>query len=344
MNFNPISLLVAFVITLIITPVVRKVALSLKVLDHPDKRKIHNNPMPLLGSVAVYLGTVIALSFSGLNPSSHGDILIIILASTFLLVVGILDDWGILHPQIKLMVAMPVAALILILSDLHLKIFSINLLNYFFTLFWIVGITAAYNLIDGMDGLSTGVCIIASLFYLIVGMFTGDFLLISVSSPLMGACLGFLIHNFYPAKIFLGDSGAIFLGFLLASLGLRVANTDSLPVFSRWMIPILILVVPILDTSLITFSRLRRRLIPFLTAGKDHLHHRLYNLGLGQRKTVLLIYLLGIIGGFLSLIIYTLPSFVAYLVFISLILIGLVLLLLFEKLPYERQELVKDGA
>jgi UDP-GlcNAc:undecaprenyl-phosphate GlcNAc-1-phosphate transferase len=103
------------------------------------------------------------------------------------------------------------------------------------------------------------------------------------------------------------------------------------------------LVVPILDTSLITFSRLRRRLIPFLIAGNDHVHHRLYNLGLGQRKTVLLLYLLGIIGGCLSLIIYTLPSLVAHLVFLFLILIGISLLFLFEKLPYERQEFVRGA-
>ncbi|MGB9629097.1 MAG: MraY family glycosyltransferase, partial [Thermodesulfobacteriota bacterium] len=100
-----------------------------------------------------------------------------------------------------------------------------------------------------------------------------------------------LIYNFHPARIFLGDSGAIFLGFMLASMGLRVANNESLPILSRWMLPILILLVPIFDTSLITISRLKRGLIPFLHPGKDHSHHRLLNLGLGYKKTVLLIYL-----------------------------------------------------
>jgi UDP-GlcNAc:undecaprenyl-phosphate GlcNAc-1-phosphate transferase len=258
-----------------------------------------------------------------------------------LLIVGILDDAGSLHPQIKLMVAMPVAALILILSDLHLKIFSINVLNYFFTLFWVVGITASYNLLDGMDGLSTGVCLIASFFYLMIGGITGDSFLITLSPSLMGACLGFLFYNFHPAKIFIGDSGAILLGFLLASMGLRVANNESLPILTRWMLPILILTVPIFDTSLITLSRVRRGLImPFLHPGKDHSHHRLFNLGLGQRKTVLIIYLLGMIGGFLSLLIYGLSVFIGYVVFCLPIVAGLVLLFLFEKLPYERQELI----
>lgn len=152
------------------------------------------------------------------------------------------------------------------------------------------------------------------------------------------------LEYFHPVKIFLGDSGAILLGFLLASLGLRVANNDSLPIFTRWMIPILILVVPIFDTSLITLSRLRRRLIPFLFPGKDHSHHRLYNLGLGQRKTVLTIYLLGITRGLLSLMIYLLRPFMAFMVFSLLLLLGIFLIFLFEKLPYERQELIKDRA
>ena len=140
--------------------------------------------------------------------------------------------------------------------------------------------------------------------------------------------------------IFLGDSGAILLGFLLASMGLRMANNESFPIMTRWMLPILILAVPIFDTSLITFSRLRRGLVPFLHPGKDHSHHRLYNLGLGQRKPVLLIYLLGTIGGLLSLIIYRLNLFWGYLIFGLLLLSGLTLLYLFEKLPYERQELI----
>lgn len=256
--------------------------------------------------------------------------------------VGVLEDAGFLHPQVKLMGAMPVAGLILIYFDLGLNLFPLQFFNYFFTLLWVVGITAAYNLLDGMDGLWTGVCLIASLFYLAFGVITGDFLLLWIASSLAGACLAFLIFNFHPAKIFLGDSGAILLGFLLASMGLRVANNDSLPLLTRWMVPVLVLCVPIFDTSLITYSRLRRGLVPFLHPGKDHSHHRLYNLGLGQRKTVLIIYLLGMVGGFLSLRIYRLSVFKGFIVFGLLIGAGLALLFIFEKLPYERQELIRE--
>lgn len=335
MRFIPFIL--AFGVSFILTPLMKRIAFSLKIVDYPNHRKIHLAPIPLLGSIAVYVGFLMGIFSTNIKSEMN----IILSLGTMLLVVGFLDDWGILHPQIKLMVGMPVAGLLLILFDQGLKIFPIKILNDFFTLFWIVGITAAYNLLDGMDGLSTGVCIIASFFYFLTGLIVGDSFLISISLPLMGACLGFLIYNFHPAKIFLGDSGAIFLGFMLASMGLRVANNDSLPVLTRWMLPLFILVVPIFDTSLITISRLRRGLIPFLHPGKDHSHHRLYNLGLGQRKTVLLIYLLGIVGGLLCLVIYCLSTFGASLIFSLLLLSCLTLIYLFEKLPYERQELTK---
>ncbi len=332
---------VAFVVTLVLTPIVKKAAFRLKVLDHPEKRKIHVQPIPLLGSIAVYLGFLAGLISSGFAPSSHWELSITLSAATLLLMVGVLDDAGFLHPQIKLMVAMPVAGLILIYFDSGLKIFPFQILNAFFTLFWVVGITAAYNLLDGMDGLSTGVCLIASLFYLFFGRVTSDPYLVWIASSLVGACLAFLIFNFHPAKIFLGDSGAILLGFLLASMGLRVANHVSLPLLTRWMVPILILAVPIFDTSLITFSRLRRGLIPFLHPGKDHSHHRLYNLITRQRGAVMVLYGLGCVGGLFSFIIYSLDFLYSCVIFILLILGGFGLLFLFETFPYERQEVVK---
>ncbi|NWF75544.1 MAG: hypothetical protein HXY53_03055, partial [Nitrospirae bacterium] len=152
---------------------------GLGVLDHPNTRKIHSPPTPFLVSITVYLGYLVGVFLYSFSPLLHKDLLLILSAATMLLVVGILDDAGFLHPQIKLMVAMPVAALILILFYLNLKIFSVNLVNYFFTIFWVVGITAAYNLLDGMDGLSTGVCVIASFFYFIIGFIADDSFLVS---------------------------------------------------------------------------------------------------------------------------------------------------------------------
>jgi len=341
MSLNPIPIFMAFMVTFGMTPILKRVAFTLKVLDHPEARKIHSNPIPLLGSLAVYLGFLGGLFFSGGLLSLQREIFILLSGANLLLVVGVLDDAGLLHPQIKLMGAMPVAGLILIFFGLGLKIFPVQFLDYFFTLFWIVGITAAYNLLDGMDGLSTGVCLIASLFYLAFGIVTGDLHLVWVASSLAGACLAFLVYNFHPAKIFLGDSGAMLLGFILAAMGLQVANNESISPLTRWMVPILILAVPIFDTSLITFSRARRGLVPFLHPGKDHSHHRLYNIGLGQRGAVLILYGLGLMGGLLSLLIYFVGLFFSYLIFALFILGGLGLLFLFEKFPYERQERIK---
>lgn len=338
MRLDLLPFVFALVLTLILTPMVRKVAVRLKVLDHPTTRKIHSNPTPLLGSVGVYLGFCAGLTVSSVWNFVDRDIIVLLGCGSFLLLIGVLDDWNLLHPQIKLMVAMPISGLILIFSNLHLRLFDVPFLNYFFTLFWVVGITAAYNLLDGMDGLSAGVCVIASVSYLFFGMVSGDVLLVVIALSLGGACLGFLVFNFHPAKIFLGDGGAIFLGFLLAAMGLRVAESEDLPVLTRWMLPILILCVPIFDTSLVTFSRLRRGLIPFLHPGKDHSHHRLLNLGFGQRKTAVLIYLFGTAGGLLSWMICYLPPFGAYVTFCILLLCGIVLVFFFEKLPYDRQE------
>lgn len=332
------NLIISFGVAFILTPLIRKFAIYIKLYDHPDNpRKIHKRPVPLLGSIAVFFGV-----FAGIFPlffhnPLNKEIFIVFGCAIMLLIIGLLDDIGKIHSQIKLMVGMPIAGLILIFTGLGLKIFPFAFLNYFFTIFWVVGITAAYNLLDGMDGLSSGICMIASTFYFVFGLKTGDdTIIITLSLALMGTSLGFLIFNFHPAKIFLGDSGAIFLGFLLAALGLRVANSENLPVLTRWMIPILILIVPIFDTSLITISRARRGLIPFLHPGKDHVHHRLYNLSLSQRKTVILMYFLGFLGGMFSTFIYRVELWISYTIFSLIIATGLILIGIFEKFPYEK--------
>ncbi len=343
MNMNMISLILSFLTSLILVPVVKSIAIHFKIYDHPDNpRKIHKTPIPLLGSVAVFFGVIAGIFPLFFHNPFNKELFVIFGCAVMLLVIGLFDDMGKIHPQIKLMVGMPIAGLILIFFNLHLKIFNVSILNYLFTIFWVVGITAAYNLLDGMDGLSSGIAVIASTFYFVFGLKTGDIILITLSLALMGASLGFLIYNFHPAKIFLGDSGAIFLGFLLAALGLRVANSETLPVLTRWMIPILILIVPIFDTSLITISRAKRGLIPFLHPGKDHVHHRLYNLSLSQKTTVLLMYFLGFLGGMFSVFIYRVEFWISYTIFALIIITGLILIRIFEKFPYQKQEELKN--
>ena len=162
--------------------------------------------------------------------------------------------------------------------------------------FWVVGITASFSILDHMDGLCAGVAAMSSIFFAMIAYLNGQTLVTTLAAAVLGGATGFLRWNFKPAKIFMGDGGAMFLGFLMATLGLklRLENANSI---SGWLVPVLILGATIFDTTLITISRSRRGLIPFTTPGKDHTAHRLANLGWGQRGAVLGMYSLGVITG-----------------------------------------------
>jgi UDP-GlcNAc:undecaprenyl-phosphate GlcNAc-1-phosphate transferase len=154
-----------------------------------------------------------------------------------------------------------------------------------------------------MDGLSAGISSVISSFILLLSIFNGQYLVASVAAAILGSCLGFLRYNFHPARIFMGDAGALFLGFLLAVLGLQLRFPDNVNAVT-WMVPVFILGLPIFDTTLVVISRLRRRVNPFTTAGKDHVSHRLVELGFSQREAVLILYLItgvfGMIGLFVA--------------------------------------------
>jgi UDP-GlcNAc:undecaprenyl-phosphate GlcNAc-1-phosphate transferase len=205
------------------------------------------------------------------------------------------------------------------------------------TLLWVVGVTAAFSILDHMDGLVSGVAAIASFFFALLAILNGQALVAPLGTAVFGASLGFLYWNFKPAKIFMGDGGAMFLGFMVATLGvkLRLAHT---PQMIAWLIPVLVLAVPIFDTTLVTISRSRRGLLPFASPGKDHTAHRLANLRLGQRGAVLAIYGAGVIFGVLAVMASRalLPQPLLFGVVLALAVLGGVVLL--ERLPYERQQ------
>ncbi len=299
---------VAFAASCSLTIPIRRIALHWGIVDVPNARKIHRTPIPLLGGVAIYCGTVIAI-LAFVESRSRGQMLGIVAASTLLLVVGIMDDRHLLHHQVKLFVAMPLAAVTLVALGVRTHFPSAfirgplgSVLDIGFTLFWVVGITAAYNIFDHMDGLASGVTAIASLFFTILALREGQVLVATFGAALLGGTLGFLLWNFKPAKIFMGDGGAMFLGFMVATLGLKLRMPD-VPEATSWMIPVLLLIVPIFDTTLVSISRARRGLIPFASPGKDHTAHRLANTPLGQRGAVLLLYAVGFAGGGLALLV-----------------------------------------
>ena len=322
---------------------VRQFAVRIGMVDRPDPRKIHLEPIPLLGGIAIYAAVILAVLVS--YPSrTVSEILGILAGATLMLLVGTLDDRGLLHHQVKLFIAMPAAGLIVLLSGTRANILSTVLpgrLGFLadaaLTVFWITGITAAFSILDYMDGVCAGIAAIASLFLAILASLNGQVLVTTLSAAVLGATLGFLKWNFSPAKIFMGDGGAMLLGFLMATLSLKL-RVNAVSPHAGWLAPILVLAVPIFDTALVSVSRLRRGLVPFTSPGKDHTGHRLAKSGLGTRASVLVLYGMGTIGGFLAILSTRInTSWVNSLA--VLVLLGLIAAIaLLECLPYERQD------
>ena len=296
----------ALVLSLLGTPLARRLGLRLQVMDQPDaQRKVHSTPTPRLGGVAIFLSAMLVMLMLGdtLNLNQLGSILI---GATGVSVLGLWDDrrsipaWGKLLGQC-------LAAGLLIATGVRVSAFPWPGLNLLVSLMWIVGITNALNLLDNMDGLSGGVAAVAAGFFLLIAALNGQYLVSAMAAALLGACLGFLRYNFNPASIFMGDAGSLFLGFILAALGIKLrfpsppfpANADLI----TWMIPVLVLGIPIFDTTLVTVSRLRRGLNPLTHPGKDHLSHRLVARGMSRREAVLAIYVLAFALGMAAILV-----------------------------------------
>jgi UDP-GlcNAc:undecaprenyl-phosphate GlcNAc-1-phosphate transferase len=285
------------VITLI--PFVKKGALRWGFVDQPSARKVHKIPLPRLGGVAIFLGFIgVLLVFDRFYLS---QLVSILFGASFVSFLGIWDDYKRLRPLVKL-AGQVFAALILVFSGIQVHFLPNQALNIIVTVLWVVTITNSLNLLDNMDGLSGGVAAVICTFFLLVAIITRQYLVASLSAALLGACLGFLFYNFNPASIFMGDSGSLFIGFMLAVLGIKLrfpANTA----WVTWMVPAVLLGLPLFDTTLVVISRLRRGLNPFLTPGKDHVSHRLVAMGATHREAVLSLYLtccaLGVIAMFL---------------------------------------------
>jgi UDP-GlcNAc:undecaprenyl-phosphate GlcNAc-1-phosphate transferase len=343
---KPVPDLVAFGVALlgsmVLTLPVRHLALRFGMVDRPGPRKVHLSPIPLLGGIAIYLGFVLAVLLT-LHGIPDRQIAAILAGATLVLVVGFLDDRGMLHHQIKLFAGMPVAALFLLASGIRAQFFSGFVpgiaglvLDSALTLLWVVGITASFSILDHMDGLCAGIAAVAAGFFTISASLNGQTMVRTLGAAALGAALGFLRWNFNPAKIFMGDGGAMFLGFLMATLGLKI-RPDGVHVPTTWLVPILILGVPIFDTTLVSISRARRGLLPFTSPGKDHTAHRLSNLGLGHRGAVLVLYVVGAVGGGLALLVPQIAPKTAYLLSGIAVVGGLIAVRLLEGAPFERQ-------
>jgi len=283
------------------TPLVRRLALRLGVIDRPSARKLHVSPVPLLGGVAIFGAFIAAVLLFG-NKYGLRELISILVGASLMSFLGMWDDRRSLGPWLKLLGQL-LAASILVVSGVRVGTFHLEWANVAATLGWVVVITNAMNLLDNMDGLSGGVGAVAAVFFLLLAAMNGQYLVGALSAALVGACLGFLVYNFNPARIFMGDAGSLFLGFVLAATGIKLRFPDGLEIVT-WMVPVLILGLPLFDTALVIVSRLRRGLNPLTTPGKDHVSHRLVAMGWTRREAVLICYLacagLGVLALFIT--------------------------------------------
>ncbi|MCP8967680.1 glycosyltransferase family 4 protein [Ectobacillus ponti] len=287
----------SLITVVIVTPLVMKLAFKIGAVDKPNARKVHARIMPRLGGLGIFIGVAAGYFVSGLYEERMSTII----AGAFIIVgLGVLDDMYELSAKLKFLVQIGVALLIvrsgLLIDLVNIPFFGDHQLTpyvaYPLTVLWIVGITNAINLIDGLDGLSGGISSIA--LATIAVMASQDnlhVLIFTLAIIVLGSTTGFLFFNFHPAKIFMGDTGALFLGYCISVLSL-LGLYKSVTMFS-FLVPIIILGVPIFDTSFAIIRRLVNKK-PISAPDKSHLHHRLLALGFSHRKTVLLIYGFGI--------------------------------------------------
>lgn len=294
------------------TPLARRLGLRINAVDRPDpSRKVHTVTTPRLGGVAIFLSTLIVTLLLG-GAYNLNQLASILVGAALVSFLGLWDDRFTLSPWTKL-AGQLVAAGLLIATGVSISSLHVPLLNYGATLVWVVGITNALNLLDNMDGLSGGIAAIAAAHFALMCAFSGQYLVGAFAVAVAAACIGFLVYNWNPATIFMGDSGSLFLGFTLAAVGIKLTFPLNVT-FVTWMIPVLVLGVPIFDTTLVTISRLKRGLNPLTTPGKDHTSHRLTYAGLSRREAVLVLYIAGFFMGLLAIFVTQAGIFDGYLV------------------------------
>ena len=323
----------ALVMALAATPVVRRAAWRFGFVDRPNLRKVHSAPVPLLGGLAIYLGFIVALLLLR-ERFRINEAIGIVIGATLVSIIGGIDDRNPVNPLPKLAVQ-ALAAGILVLSGVQVGVFKQEWLNVVVTVVWVLGITNALNFLDNMDGLSGGIAAIGSAFFLLLAALNDQYLVGALSAALLGACVGFLFYNLNPASIFMGDSGSLFIGFVLAAIGIKLRFPANMDIVT-WMVPVAVLALPIFDTTLVTISRLRRGANPLTTPGKDHISHRLARLTGSKRQAVLICYLIAGACGMVGVFITTATVLEGYAVGIAMLIAGVVALWWFEtRVGYE---------
>jgi UDP-GlcNAc:undecaprenyl-phosphate/decaprenyl-phosphate GlcNAc-1-phosphate transferase len=313
---------------LILGQICYRLALKWGIVDIPNLRphKAHLQPVPLAGGWVIFLtvlaaGTVVEfLPLPAVYP--------ILLSSIVVFIFGLWDDIVQLTVPYKLL-GQIVGSILLIYMGVQVRLFSQEWLNWLITMVWVVGITNAFNFVDSMDGLATGLGAMAAAFFMLVTFDSEQIELSLLSAVLLGACIGSFYYNSMPAKYFLGDSGSQLLGFILAGLAIAY-NPLGFQRVQSWFIPILLVGVPIFDTVLVVFSRLRRSK-PIYLANLDHTYHRLVSYGMNSNRAVVTMHTAALLLGCLAFILLSLHPLVSNTIFVSFVVLGGILILYLDR-------------
>ena len=308
---------VALIVSLVLMPAVILLANKTGAMDAPNARKVHKKPIPRIGGLGIYAGFMAAIIFVaikfGLDGEQIKETVGLLVSGSLIVALGLVDDYKNLPAKIKLLGQICAAAVLVLGFDVRIDFVTDPFGDYLYlewfaipaTMFWLVGLTNTVNLIDGLDGLAAGVAAIASFTILLIALEQNFILVAVMTSALAGAAVGFLKYNFHPAEIFMGDTGSMFLGFMLA--GISVTGAVKSVAAIALVVPIFALGLPILDTTFAIVRRLRGG-VPIFKPDKGHLHHRLLSVGFTQRQAVLLMYVISALFG-LSAIALTAVSY-----------------------------------
>ena len=327
-----VILIITFLTSFLLTPIIKKIALHINAIDVPNERKVHKKPVPRLGGLAIFL----AFMLGYMLYARESTVMLSVLMGSFLIVLcGIIDDINPVKAKYKFIVQILAAAIVCIYGNLILNeitIFGLNLYftapwSYIITIIFMVAVMNIINLIDGLDGLASGISTIyfATIAVIAFVLNQKGGLDIILSLIMVGATLGFLAHNFPPASIFLGDTGSYFLGYIIsviALLGYKATTLTSI------IIPIAILGIPIFDTASAIIRRLLKHENPFTTPDREHLHHQLLKMNFSPRRTILIIYVITILFSIIS-ILFALHD-KHYAIFIYIILLVFVLFMILK--------------
>ena len=334
-------IIIPFLFTLFFVPIVRDIAFHVGAMDIPNERKVHKVPMPRLGGLAIFFGFLLGYMLYGTHSSQMNSILI---GSFVIVLTGILDDIKPLKASVKFAGQLVAACILVFYGNFlmtNITAFGLDInfgpFSYFLTLFFILGCINCINLIDGLDGLAGG---ISSIYFLTIGIICViqgsiglDYVLTFI---MLGSTLGFLVHNFNPATIFMGDSGSMFLGFIIATIALLGFKNVTL---TSLIIPLLILAIPILDTL---FAILRRMLKgeSISTPDKFHIHHQLLKRNFSQRQTVVIVYLINLLFAFASIVYVLKDANLGYIIY-GILLIIVTLFVVKTNVVYDTEEIKK---